>query len=110
MRIRYKIKPIKHFGQNFLIDKQIIKKVIRTANLHSKDIVLEIGPGTGALTQEIAKKAKKIIAVEKDPKMVEILKESLKDFKNVKIINADILNYPLPLLKSSWKLNIRRKK
>jgi len=96
MRIRYKIKPIKRFGQNFLIDKQVIKKVIRTANLLPKDIILEIGPGTGVLTQEIAKKARKIIAVEKDPRMCEVLKEGLKDFKNVEIINQDILNYSLP--------------
>jgi len=96
MRIKYKIKPIKRFGQNLLIDKRVIKKVIRTANLQSKDIVLEIGPGTGALTQEIAKTAKKVIAVEKDPRMCEALKENLKDFKNIEIINQDILNYPLP--------------
>jgi len=101
--MRYKIKPIKRLGQNFLIDKQVIKKVIRAANLHSRDIVLEIGPGTGALTQEIAKKLKparnathsvaggKVIAVEKDPNMCQILKQALKDFKNVEIINQDIL-------------------
>jgi len=94
--MRYKIKPIKRLGQNFLIDKQIIRKVIKTANLKPKDIVLEIGPGTGALTHEIAKTAKKVIAVEKDPRMVEILKENLKDFKNIEIVNQDILNYQLP--------------
>ena len=94
--MRYKIKPIKRLGQNFLIDKQVIKKVIRAANLNSKDIVLEIGPGTGALTQEIAKTVKKVIAVEKDPRMCEALKENLKDFKNIEIINQDILNYSLP--------------
>ena len=93
MRIKYKIKPIKRLGQNLLINKQIIKKVIRTANLQSKDIVLEIGPGTGALPQEIAKTVKKVIAVEKDPSMCQILKQTLKDFKNVEIINKDILDF-----------------
>ena len=93
--MRYKIKPIKHFGQNFLIDKQVVKKIIRAADLHPRDVVLEIGPGTGVLTQEIAKTAKRVIAVEKDPRMIKILKESLKDFKNVEIINTDILNYKL---------------
>lgn len=108
--MRYKIKPIKQLGQNFLIDKQIIKKVIRTANLQSRDIVLEIGPGTGALTQEIAKTAKRVIAVEKDPNMCEILKQSLKDFKNVKIVNQDILKVnlaylnKLSLLSKNYKL------
>ncbi len=95
MRIKHKIKPIKRLGQNLLIDKQIIKKVVRTANLQSKDIVLEIGPGTGALTQEIAKTVKKVIAVEKDPRMCEALKENLKELKNIEIINQDILKFKI---------------
>lgn len=103
--MRYKIKPIKRLGQNFLIDKQVIKKVIRTANLQSKDVVLEIGPGTGVLTQEIAKTAKKVIAVEKDPNMCEILKQALRDFKNVKIVNKDILkNYELRIMNYEYKV------
>lgn len=105
--MRYKIKPVKRLGQNFLIDKQVIKKVIRAANLHSKDIVLEIGPGTGALTQETAKTAKKVIAVEKDPNMCEILKQALRDFKNIKIIQADILkilNSKFLVLNSKYKV------
>jgi len=93
--MRHKVKPIKRLGQNFLIDKQVIKKVIRAANLLPKDVVLEIGPGTGALTQEIAKTVKKVIAVEKDKNLCQILKQVLKDFKNVKIVNQDILNYSL---------------
>lgn len=88
---KHKVRPSKRLGQNFLIDKGIIKKIIKSAELHSKDIILEIGPGVGVITQELAKKVKKVIAVEKDLKMVEILKETLKDFKNVKIINKDIL-------------------
>jgi len=88
---KHRVYPSKKFGQNFLIDKTIIKKVIKAANLKPKDIVLEIGPGIGNLTQELAKKVKKVIAVEKDPKMIEILKETLEDLKNVKIINKDIL-------------------
>jgi len=95
MRIRHKIKPVKRLGQNFLTNKHVIKKVIQTAGLQPKDVILEIGPGTGILTQEIAKRAKKVVAVEKDARMVKILKESLKDFKSVEIINADILNYQL---------------
>ena len=69
-----KIKPIKHLGQNFLIDKNTVRKVIKTADLKPEDIILEIGPGLGALTQELAKKAKKIIAVEKDARMCQALK------------------------------------
>lgn len=88
---KYKIRPLKRLGQNFLIDKRVLRKIIAAANLSSKDIVLEIGPGTGILTQELAKKAKKVIAVEKDPKMVEILKEITKNLKNIKIVQGDIL-------------------
>lgn len=86
-----KIKPIKHLGQNFLIDKTIISKLIKGAKLAKTDTVLEIGPGMGVLTQEIAKRVKKIIAVEKDPRMCKLLKERLRDFKNIEIINQDIL-------------------
>jgi len=89
----YGIKPSKRLGQNFLIDKNVVKKVIKAAGLHSKDIVLEVGPGIGALTKEIAKKAGKIITVEKDSRMVEILRDNLKGFKNIEIINKDILKY-----------------
>ncbi|MCD6402276.1 ribosomal RNA small subunit methyltransferase A [bacterium] len=88
---QYQIRPSKKLGQNFLIDKGVIKKFIKACDFKEKDTILEIGPGIGTLTKEIAKKVKKVIAVEKDPKMIEILKEALKDFKNVKIIQGDIL-------------------
>jgi len=77
-------------GQNFLINPRILQKIIQTADLKN-DIVLEVGPGLGTLTQELAKKAKKVIAVEKDKQMAEALKEILKDFKNIEIIQEDIL-------------------
>jgi len=92
---KYQIKPSKKFGQNFLIDQSVIRKVIRATDLKPTDTILEIGPGIGTLTQEIAKKSGKVIAVEKDPRMIEILKENLKDFKNIELINTDILSYKL---------------
>jgi len=101
----YGIKPSKRLGQNFLIDKNVVKKIIKAAELHSKDIVLEVGPGIGALTKEIAKKAGKVIAVEKDQRMVEILKKTLKDFKNIEIINQDILKFQI----TNYKLQINLK-
>ncbi len=88
---KYQLRPSKRLGQNFLIDKRVITKLIGAANLKPKDIVLEIGPGIGTLTQKLAKKVKKVIAIEKDQKMVEILKETLKDYENVEIIKGDIL-------------------
>ena len=84
-------KPLKRLGQNFLIDRGIIKKIIETAELKPNDTILEIGPGIGTLTQELAKKAKKIVAIEKDLRMIEILKETMKNFDNVEIIYGDIL-------------------
>jgi len=104
---KYKLRPSKRFGQNFLIDKGVLGKIIEAANLQPEDIVLEIGPGFGTLTVELAKKvhpvkslrskfngAGKVIAIEKDPKMVEILKETLKGFQNIEIIQEDILTIP----------------
>jgi 16S rRNA (adenine1518-N6/adenine1519-N6)-dimethyltransferase len=83
--------PSKGLGQVFLIDRAVLSKIIETANLSPKDVVLEIGPGIGNLTQEIAKKVKTVITVEKDLKMCEILKETLKDLNNIKVIHGDIL-------------------
>ena len=88
---KHKISPQKQFGQNFLIDKLALKKVLLAAEIKPNETILEIGPGIGTLTKELAKKAEKVIAVEKDRKMIEILKETLKDFKNVKILEKDIL-------------------
>ena len=88
---RYLVYPSKGLGQNFLIDKSVLKKIIKAAELTKKDVILEIGPGIGNLTRELAHKAKRIIAVEKDPKLARILKETLKEFKNIQIIQGDIL-------------------
>ena len=92
---RYQIRPSKRLGQNFLIDEGVIKRVIEAAQLSQNDIVLEIGPGIGNLTMELAKRVKKVIAIEKDLKMIEILKETLKEFENVEIIQGDILKIGL---------------
>lgn len=90
---KYNIKPSKRLGQNFLIDESVLEKIIIAAELSEKDTILEIGPGLGILTLELAKKVKQVIAVEKDKKMCEILQELLDvgNVKNVKIINNDIL-------------------
>ncbi len=84
-------RPSKGLGQNFLIDKNILNKIIEAADIKPTDTILEIGPGMGTLTQELAKYAKKVVTIEKDKKMSVILEETLKDFKNVEIIYADAL-------------------
>jgi len=92
---KYQIRPSKRLGQNFLIDKEIVKKVIGAADLSPEDVILEIGPGLGVLTIELAKKAKKVITIEKDQKMIEILKETLTGLKNVEVIKGDILKFQI---------------
>jgi 16S rRNA (adenine1518-N6/adenine1519-N6)-dimethyltransferase len=89
---KYQIKPSKSLGQNFLIDKNILDKIINASNLSKQDVVLEVGPGIGTLTQELAKSAGKVIAIEKDHDMINILSETIKEFKNIEIIEGDILN------------------
>lgn len=88
---KYKTRPSKIMGQNFLVDQAMLDKIIETANLSQKDVVLEIGPGVGTLTKELVKRVKKVIAIEKDAIMTEILKETVKDFRNVEVVNTDIL-------------------
>lgn len=90
---RYGLKPNKRLGQNFLVDRSIIRKIIAAADLKPQDIVLEIGPGLGALTLELAKRTKQVVAVEKDPGLVNILNRELKE-NNIKIIQGDILKTP----------------
>jgi 16S rRNA (adenine1518-N6/adenine1519-N6)-dimethyltransferase len=86
----FQIRPSKKLGQNFLIDQKAVKKIIEAADLNPEDIVLEIGPGLGILTIELVKRAKKVVAVEKDPYFVRILNEELR-IKNVELIQGDIL-------------------
>ena len=87
-----KIVPNKNLGQNFLIDKNIIDQIIDIANIDEKDSILEVGPGTGALTEKIIeKKPKEIIVIEKDEKLANNLKETFTEKLNV--INDDMLNF-----------------
>lgn len=87
----YGLIPKKKWGQHFLIDRNIINKIIQTANIREEDVVLEIGPGLGEMTAGLSKKAKKVIAVEIDSLLVEILENKMKDYPNVEVIKGDIL-------------------
>jgi len=91
MRILHRAK--KSLGQNFLIDKNIINKIVNIGNIDKNKTILEIGAGYGNLTKRISFVGpKKIYAVEKDKKLASFLKKELKNYKNIKIINQDILN------------------
>jgi 16S rRNA (adenine1518-N6/adenine1519-N6)-dimethyltransferase len=86
----------KKLSQNFLIDKNIVKKIIESCELKKADSILEIGAGRGELTVDLAKRVKRVIAVELDRRLCEILKERLKDLDNVEIVCEDILRYKIP--------------
>jgi len=95
----YDARASKGLGQNFLVDKNTLQKIVDAADLKSTDVVLEIGPGIGTLTKELAQRVKKVIAIEKDRKMLGILQKTLKEFKNVEIISGDALKTDFSFLK-----------
>ena len=88
---RYGFKLSKNLGQNFLTDKNIIDRIIESAEIGPDDLVIEIGPGIGVITREAAETARKVIAVEIDKNLIPILKETLSDVDTVEIVNQDIL-------------------
>lgn len=89
----------KKFGQNFLINRDILNKIIETADLKPDDYVIEIGPGLGVLTQELAKKAAKVTTIELDVKLIEYLQKTLP--KNVEVIHRDALKFD----PAQWQLD-----
>ncbi len=87
----YDFRLTKSLGQNFLVDENILSKIVDAAELTDEDIVFEIGTGIGTLTYELATRAKKVIAVEIDRSLIPILEETLSEFDNIHIVNQDIL-------------------
>ena len=81
----------KKFGQNFLIDPHVLEKIVEAAGIGPDDFVLEIGPGIGTMTQYLCEHAGKVMAVEIDRKLMEILEETLSAYDNVTVVNEDIL-------------------
>lgn len=81
----------KRFGQNFLIDEHVLEKIIESSGITKDDFILEIGPGIGTMTQYLAEAAREVAAVEIDSSLIPILKDTLKDWDNVSVINNDIL-------------------
>ncbi|MDD5290526.1 MAG: 16S rRNA (adenine(1518)-N(6)/adenine(1519)-N(6))-dimethyltransferase RsmA [Patescibacteria group bacterium] len=91
----YEIKPARSRGQNFLIKEEVYEKIVKAADLKADDIVLEIGSGLGFLTTRLAKIVKKVVAVELDDKLAEVLQTGLmsQGIKNVEVVNGDILKF-----------------
>ncbi len=88
----------KSLGQNFLIDRNILDKIVDTAGVTSETGVIEIGPGIGSLTEQLAKRAKKVTAFEIDQRLIPILKDTLSDYPHVKVIHQDVLEADLPAM------------
>lgn len=86
---------IKRLGQNFLIDPNIVRKIVAAADLSPGDTVFEIGPGRGALTEALSRAVRRVVAVEIDPQLHRLLQDRQADWPNVKLVCADALTYPL---------------
>jgi 16S rRNA (adenine1518-N6/adenine1519-N6)-dimethyltransferase len=94
----YETHAKKRFGQNFIVDANIIQKIVNTSSVDENTVVLEIGPGMGSLTQGLLKKAKHVIAIEIDPLMVELCNKHFSDEPNFTLIHDDVLNVDLKAL------------
>ena len=92
---KYHIKASKSLGQNFLINEDVIHTIINCSNITKEDLVIEIGPGLGTLTKYLLEKANKVICIELDKKMVDILNDRFKLYQNFEVINQDILKVNL---------------
>lgn len=97
----------KRFGQNFLIDGHVIEKIIKAADIGKEDVVLEIGPGIGTMTQYLAEAAGKVYAVEIDKNLLPILADTLSEYDNVEVINEDILKLDIEELVKEEKGNLK---
>ncbi|HHT9121060.1 MAG TPA: 16S rRNA (adenine(1518)-N(6)/adenine(1519)-N(6))-dimethyltransferase RsmA [Candidatus Hypogeohydataceae bacterium YC41] len=85
------IRPRKHLGQNFLIDQNLLRVIVEKAGVSIKDLILEVGCGTGLLTQHLAEKAHRVLAVEIDPRLCSLARELLQGYTNIYFLNKDVL-------------------
>ena len=95
---KYDFKFKKKFGQNFISDPHLLQKIASAAEITSDDIVVEIGPGAGTLTRELAKEARAVIAIEIDPELIPIIEENMADCDNFYLLCADALTIDLDAL------------
>lgn len=92
---KYNIKANKSLGQNFLISEEVVNKIIESSKISNEDLVIEIGPGLGTLTKSLLERAKKVVCIELDYKMITILNDRFKLYSNIEIKNEDILKVDL---------------
>ena len=92
---KYNIKANKNLGQNFLINEEVVKNIVGCSNIEKEDLVIEIGPGLGTLTKYLLEKAGKVICIELDIKMLQILEDRFSLYNNFELINNDVLKVDL---------------
>ncbi len=90
---QFGLSPRKRFGQNFLVDPEVLAEIVAAADLRATDTVVEVGPGLGVLTRELARRVRRVVAVEVDRDLVALLKRSLGSLPNVEIVNVDVLEF-----------------
>ena len=95
---KYKFNFQKKFGQNFLIDTHVLDKIIRESGVNKEDLVIEIGPGIGTMTQYLCENAREVVAIEIDKNLIPILKDTLSSYDNVSVINEDVLKVDIKKL------------
>ena len=103
---QYQIRPRKRLGQSFLRDGNVVRKIVASAGLEPVDTVVEIGAGLGVMTAEIAALVKRVLAVEVDPNLIPVLNDVLKDTRNVRIVQQDVLTYDFS--QAASELNVER--
>ena len=101
---KYNIKADKSLGQNFLIDDEAVEGIVDVAKVSKDDLIIEIGPGLGTLTKELLEKAGKVICIELDKRMIEILQDRFSMYENFKVINDDVLKVDLHSLIEDEKI------
>ena len=101
---KYRITANKNLGQNFLIDDEAVSGIVDSANVTKDDLIIEIGPGLGTLTKELLDRAGKVICIELDKRMIQILNDRFSMYNNFKVINDDVLKVDLKELISKEKI------
>ena len=107
---KYNISANKSLGQNFLINDEVVEKIVDSANVAQDDLVIEIGPGLGTLTKELLERAKKVIAIELDKRMLTILNDRFSLYDNFEVINEDVLKVDLKEIIKKEKEHVKNVK
>jgi 16S rRNA (adenine1518-N6/adenine1519-N6)-dimethyltransferase len=100
---KYNLRLTKSLGQNFLNDDSVVKEIVDAAEINNETLVLEIGPGVGSMTKELARRAAGVVAVEIDKYLIPALSDNISEFSNITIINSDIMKTDIEAIISEFK-------